>query len=77
MVARSGEESTVSWMGQRGIRYTLLYADSRKAGSKWMPLPGVAPILGAGAMITIHDKVPAGKPRYYRLQVTPVSNRKP
>jgi hypothetical protein len=77
MVARGADEATVSWQSQRGLRYAVLFSESRGAGARWQHLPGASGIPGTGATLTIRDAVPAGTPRFYRLEFTPVSGRRP
>lgn len=77
MVARGQNETVLSWTSRRGMNYMVLYSDSRSSTTRWQPLPNASMIRGTGAAITIHDAVPAQQPRFYRLEVTPVSGRKP
>lgn len=77
MVARGVDEAVLSWHAEKGVRYMVLYADSRSSSSRWQPLPGAKLIVGAGAPVTIRDAVPASRPRFYRLEIIPASGRKP
>lgn len=77
MVVRGADEATVSWGSQRGVRYSVLFAESRGAGVRWQRLPGATGIPGTGGTLTYRDAVPAGTPRFYRLEVTPEAGRRP
>jgi hypothetical protein len=77
MVSRGADETVLTWNSRRGERYMILYADSRAAGARWRPLPGAESIYGTGATITLRDAVPGTRPRFYRIDVTPVSGRRP
>lgn len=77
MVSRGADEAMLSWQTRPGYRYIVLFADSRSAATKWKPLPGVEMLVGTGAAVTVKDAVPAGQPRFYRLEVIPPSGRKP
>ncbi|NLB65133.1 MAG: hypothetical protein GX803_01515 [Lentisphaerae bacterium] len=67
--ARSGDQITISWIGRKGMYYTVLYADSMSARSKWRALPDAVNIPGlvTGEPIVVHDRVRAGQQRVYRL----------
>lgn len=77
MVARGTEEAVLSWHAEKGVRYMVLYADSRASGARWQTLPGADLIVGTGAPVTIRDPIPATRPRYYRLELIPSSDRRP
>lgn len=77
MVSRGADDAVLSWNTRVGERYTVLYAESREAGARWQPLPGAQGIRGTGAPITIRDPVPAGRPRFYRIDVLPSTSRRP
>lgn len=69
-VARSGGEVTLSWIGERGMYYSVMFTDERGAKSRWQLLPDAINIRGqaSGEPIVVKDRLPAAKPRYYRLQ---------
>lgn len=77
MVSRGSDEAVLSWNSRAGDRYTVLYADSRAAGARWQPLPGAQGLRGTGGMMTIRDPIPSGRPRFYRIDATPASGRRP
>ncbi len=68
-VARSGGEVTLSWIGMRGMYYSVMYADARGGRARWKPLPDAVniPALVSGEPIIVHDRVNSAQPRYYRL----------
>lgn len=68
-VARSGGEVTLSWIGVKGMYYTVMFADARGAQARWQPLPGASnvPALISGEPVVVMDRVAANRPRYYRL----------
>jgi hypothetical protein len=68
-VARSGGEVSLSWIGIRGMYYSVMYTESRGARAKWIALPDAVniPALVSGEPIIVHDRLGAGQPRYYRL----------
>lgn len=68
-VARSGGEVTLSWIGLRGMYYSVMYSESRGARATWMALPGAVniPALASGEPIIVHDRLAATQQRYYRL----------
>ena len=74
-VARSGDEVTLSWIGVRGMYYTVMHAEAMGARARWKILPDAVniPAVASGEPIIVHDRVPAGHPRYYRL----AQDRKP
>lgn len=77
MVARGQDETVLSWASRRGMNYMVLYSDTRSATARWQPLPNASMLRGTGATITVRDAVPARQPRFYRIEVIPVSGRKP
>ncbi len=77
MVSRGSDETVLSWNSQRGVRYVLLYADSRASGTRWQPLPNAASVLGNGSVLTVRDVIPNSRARYYRLEIIPASGRRP
>lgn len=74
-VARSGDEVTLSWIGVRGMYYTVMHAEAMGARARWKILSDAVniPAIVSGEPIIVHDRVSAGRPRYYRL----VQDRKP
>ena len=68
-VARSADDVTLSWLGERGIYYSVTYTDVRGAQARWHLLPDAVNIRGlaTGEPIVVKDRVPAGQLRYYRL----------
>jgi hypothetical protein len=68
-VARSGEDVTLSWIGVRGMYYSVMYTDARGAKARWTLLPDAINICGlvSGEPIVVQDRLPANQPRYYRL----------
>ena len=68
-VARSGDDVTLSWLGVRGMYYSVMYTDSRGSRAKWTLLADAINIraLASGEPIVVKDRVPASQPRYYRL----------
>ena len=47
-VARAGGEVTLSFLGTRGIYYTVMYASGNGAGARWQPLPDAVNIQEIG-----------------------------
>ncbi len=68
---RVGEEVTLSWKSKIGEQYSLWYAETRDANSRWNVLPGCERINGTGENIQKTDQVPAGVQRYYRIIIAP------
>ena len=68
-VARSGEEVTLSWIGQKGMYYSVMYTEARGAKARWQFLPDAVNIRGlvSSEPIVVHDRVAGDQPRYYRL----------
>jgi len=68
-VARAGGDVTLSWIGQRGMYYSVMYAESRKGLARWNFLPDAVNVPGlvSGEPIIVQDRLPASQPRYYRL----------
>jgi hypothetical protein len=68
-VARSGGDVTLSWIGVRGIYYSVMYTDARGAKAKWNFLPDAVnvPGLETGEPIIVKDRLEPAQPRYYRL----------
>lgn len=68
-VARSADDVTLSWLGERGTYYSVTYTDARGAKARWYLLPDAVNIRGlaTGEPIVVKDRVPAEQPRYYRL----------
>ena len=69
-VARSGEDVTLSWIGMRGIYYSVMFTDERGAKAQWKLLTDAINIRGLvdNDPIVVKDRLPATQPRYYRLQ---------
>ncbi len=74
-VARSAGDVTLSWDGQQGMYYSVMYTEARGAKARWQLLPGAVNVRGlvSGQPIVVQDRVPPSEPRYYRL----VQDRKP
>lgn len=72
IVTRAGEETTLSWASQAGATYAVMFADSRDSRTRWQPLPGAERLKGNGSNLVVHDRVPTGRTRYYRLQLLSV-----
>ncbi len=68
-VARAGGQVTLSWIGQRGMYYSVMYAESRGGLARWNFLPGAVNVRGlvSGEPIVVQDRLPASQPRVYRL----------
>ena len=68
-VARSGGEVTLSWIGVKGMYYSVMYADSRGAKARWAFLPDAVNVRGlvSGEPIVVKDRVDPSQQRYYRL----------
>ncbi len=68
-VARAGGDVTLSWIGQRGMYYSVMYAESRGGLARWNFLPDAINVLGlaSGEPILVMDRLPASEQRYYRL----------
>lgn len=68
-VARVADEITLSWIGQRGTYYTVMYSPSNGAKAAWKPLPDAVNIQAqtSGESIVVHDRIGVSRPRYYRL----------
>ena len=68
-VARAGGDVTLSWIGTRGMYYSVMYTDARGAKARWQLLPDAFNVRGlaTGEPIVVQDRLPAAQPRYYRL----------
>jgi len=68
-VARSGGQVTLSWIGQRGMYYSVMYAEKRGGLARWNFLPDAVNVRGlaSGEPIVVQDRLPASQQRYYRL----------
>ena len=68
-VARAGGDVTLSWIGVRGVYYTVMYAEARGAKARWEPLPDAVNVQGlaTGEPIMVYDRVAPNRQRYYRL----------
>jgi len=68
-VARAGGRVTLSWIGQRGMYYSVMYAEDRGGLARWNFLPDAINIRGlaSGEPILVQDRLPASLQRYYRL----------
>lgn len=75
MVTRAGDDMSMSWNTIPGALYAVFYADRRDAKARWQLVPGGERVVGTGSPVTIKDRVPAGKPRYYRVQLLPTPPR--
>ena len=69
-VARAGGDVTLSWIGTRGMYYSVTYTEERGAKAQWKLLADAINVRGleTGAPIVVKDRLPATQPRYYRLQ---------
>ena len=69
-VARSGGDVTLSWIGVRGMYYSVMYADSHGGQARWQFLPDAVNVRGlvTGEPIVVKDRLDAAKPRYYLLK---------
>ena len=76
VVSRAGSDATLQFSSEVGITYQILYAASRKPGSTWQPLPGADRVKGNGQLIEYRDTIPYSTPRYYRLRVLEVIQKK-
>ncbi len=75
IVARTGDQSVLSWQSRVGEIYTVLYADGSRVGVDWKPLQGAHRIHGTGQEVRLTDRMPSGTIRYYRLMVVPADSR--
>jgi hypothetical protein len=68
-VARAGGQVTLSWIGQRGMYYSVMYAEDRGGLARWNFLPDAVNVRGlaSGEPIVVQDRLPASQQRYYRL----------
>ena len=68
-VARAGGEVTLSWIGQQGMYYSVMYTDKRSGLAQWNFLPDAVNVRGlvSGEPIIVKDRLPASQQRYYRL----------
>jgi hypothetical protein len=68
-VARAGGEVTLSWMGVRGMYYSVMYTDARGAKAQWKFLSDAVNVraLATDEPIVVKDRVNPAQPRYYRL----------
>ena len=68
-VARSGNEVTLSWIGERGRYYSVMHTEARGAKARWNFLEGAVNVraLASGEPIVVQDRVPSSQQRYYRL----------
>ncbi|MBP7829626.1 MAG: hypothetical protein KA248_06885 [Kiritimatiellae bacterium] len=66
-VVRSEDRVLLTWEAKAGQKYTVLYSATRRPNDPWQPLPQALNLSGAGQPITVEDRIPAGRTRYYRL----------
>jgi len=68
-VARAGGEVTLSWIGVRGMYYSVMFTEARGAKARWQMLPDAINIRGlvSDEPIVVKDRLPSAQPRYYRL----------
>lgn len=68
-VARAGGEVTLSFIGTRGVYYTVMHSPSNGARAKWQPLPDAVNIQVSanGERVIVKDRIPPTAERYYRL----------
>ena len=69
-VARSGEDVTLSWIGMRGVYYSVMFTEERGAKAQWKLLADAINVRGLAdnEPIVVKDRLPAAQQRYYRLQ---------
>ncbi len=72
IVARIGDAALLSWNSSINNEYTVVYADGRRVGADWRPLPGAVGLRGTGREMRIEDQMPADRDRHYRLMISPV-----
>ena len=68
-VARAGGEVTLSWIGERGMYYSVMFTEQRGGQARWQLLPDAVNIRGlaSGEPIVVKDRLASAQPRYYRL----------
>ena len=68
-VARAGGRVTLSWIGQQGMYYSVMYAEDHGGLARWNFLPDAVNVRGlvSGEPIVVQDRLPASEQRYYRL----------
>ncbi len=68
-VARSGGEVTLSWIGMRGMYYSVMFTEERGAKAQWKLLPDAVNIQGIAMdePIVVMDRLEPSRQRYYRL----------
>lgn len=71
MVTRTGERMSLSWNTMPGAAYAVFFSDRRDAKARWQVLRGGEKVIGTGSAVTLTDRVPAGQPRFYRVQLLP------
>ncbi len=76
IVSRAESQAILSWPSNPNERYTVLYAEGRKVGAEWRPLPGASNIRGTGGVIEYTDEIVPGTLRHYRLMVMPAEKRR-
>ena len=67
---RAGEDVTLSWTGERGTYYSVMYAEDRGAKAQWKLLPDAVNIPGRdGEPIVVKDRAPPSR-RYWLKEDT-------
>ena len=71
--ARAGDTVQMQWSSQVGMLYTISYSDTMGAGARWQPLPQAMRLRGTGQPMTLSDRVPGGRPRFYDILIEPAA----
>ena len=71
--ARAGDTVQMQWSSQTGMLYTISYSDTMGAGARWQPLPQGIRLRGTGQPMTLSDRVPGGRPRFYDILMEPAA----
>ena len=72
IVARIGDAALLTWNSSIDNEYTVVYADGRRVGAEWRPLPGAVGLRGTGREMRIEDQMPPDRDRHYRLMISPI-----
>lgn len=73
VTARAGEDVQLEWSSQVGMLYTITASDTMGAGAQWKPLPRAVRLPGTGRRMSLSDRVPGGRPRYYDILIEPAA----
>ncbi len=71
--AQAGDTVQMQWSSQTGMLYTISYSDTLGAGARWQPLPQAMRLRGTGQPMTLSDRVPGGRPRFYDILIEPAA----